>query len=92
MTCPECRAMNSKFLGFADSGNLRIVGFKCPDCGCVYSVKTQTEVMADELEIFLSDLMPAAQKKVLAFLGIKTPEESNLDVFPLFVLPKPETQ
>ena len=46
--------------------------------------------MDDELEIFLSDLTPRAQKKVLAFLGIKAAEESNLDVFPLFVLPKPE--
>jgi hypothetical protein len=44
MTCPECHAMNSKFLGFADSGNLRIVQFKCEICGCIYSVKTQTEI------------------------------------------------
>jgi hypothetical protein len=46
--------------------------------------------MADELEIFLSDLTPQAQKKVLEFLGIKAVEESNLNVFPLFILPKPE--
>ena len=45
--------------------------------------------MTDEFEIFLSDLMPEAQEKVLKFLGIKL-AESNLDVFPLFVLPKPE--
>jgi hypothetical protein len=42
--------------------------------------------MAHELEIFLSDLKPEAQKKVLQFLGIKTPQEANLDVFPLFGL------
>jgi hypothetical protein len=46
--------------------------------------------MTEELEIYFHDLTPEAQKKVLAFLGIKTSEESNLDVFPLFVLPKPE--
>ena len=40
----SCHAMNSKFLGFADSGNLRIVQFKCESCGCIYSVKTQTEI------------------------------------------------
>jgi hypothetical protein len=48
------------------------------------------EKEADELEIFLSDLTPEAQKKILLFLEIETAEESNLDVFPLFVLPKPE--
>jgi hypothetical protein len=46
--------------------------------------------MADELEIFLSDLPAEAQKKVLEFLGIKAAIESNLDIFPLFVLPKSE--
>ena len=43
--------------------------------------------MAKELEIFLSDLTLEAQTRVLRFLGIKTAEEANLDVFPLFVLP-----
>jgi hypothetical protein len=46
--------------------------------------------MAKELEIFLSDLTPEAQKKVLRFLRVKIAEEDNLDTFPLFVLPKPE--
>ena len=46
--------------------------------------------MGDKLEIFLSDLTPEAQARVLRFLGIKTPEELNLDVFPLFNLPKPD--
>jgi hypothetical protein len=44
----------------------------------------------DELPIYLEDLWPKAQKKVLEFLGIKTPQEANLDVLPLFMLPKPE--
>ncbi|MGA2523797.1 MAG: hypothetical protein ABSF65_06550 [Candidatus Bathyarchaeia archaeon] len=43
-----------------------------------------------ELEIFFSDLKPEAQKKVLQFFKVKMPEESNRDVFPLFVLPKPD--
>ena len=46
--------------------------------------------MADELEIFLRDLTPEAQTRVLRLLRIKTAEEANLDVFPLFVLSKPE--
>ena len=34
----------SQFLGFTESGNLRIVQFKCQDCGCIYSVNTETEI------------------------------------------------
>ena len=45
--------------------------------------------MADELEIYLSDLTPEAQAKVLKFIKIKAAKEANLDVFPLFVLSKP---
>jgi hypothetical protein len=44
-----------------------------------------------ELEIFFGDLTPEAQATVLRFLKIKAPEEANLDVFPLFVLPEPES-
>jgi hypothetical protein len=44
--------------------------------------------MADELEIYLRDLTPEAHTKVLKFLRINLAKESNLDVFPLFVLPK----
>lgn len=44
--------------------------------------------MADELEIFLWDLTPNAQQRVLDFLGIKSAIEANLDVIPLFVLEK----
>jgi septum formation topological specificity factor MinE len=45
---------------------------------------------SDELPIYFSDLTPEAQKKVKKFLKIEAPEEANLDIFPLFVLPKPE--
>ena len=45
---------------------------------------------SDELQIYLSDFTVEAQKKIKRFLGIKTAEESNLDTFPLFVLPEPE--
>ena len=44
--------------------------------------------MGKELEIFLSDLTPEAQDRVLKFLRIKVAEELNLDVLLLFVLPK----
>ena len=40
----------------------------------------------DELEIFLSDLTLEAQTRILKFLKIKTAQEGNFDVFPLFVL------
>lgn len=46
--------------------------------------------MAKELEIFLSDLTPDAQDRVLRFLKIKASQEANLDIFPLFVLPEPD--
>ena len=46
--------------------------------------------MANELEIFLSDLTPEAQTRVKKFFGIKIAKEANLDIFPLFVLPKPD--
>jgi hypothetical protein len=44
--------------------------------------------MTNQLEIFLNDLGPEAQRKVLKFLKIKDPREANLNVFPLFVLEK----
>ena len=44
--------------------------------------------MADEFEIFWRDLTPEAQTRVLRFLRIKTAQDLNLDIFPLFVLPK----
>ena len=47
--------------------------------------------MTEELEIYFRDLTPEAQKKVLRFLKIEAPKEANLDTFPLFVLPKPES-
>ena len=46
--------------------------------------------MTGELPIYLSDLTSEAQTRVKGFLGIKAAAELNLDVFPLFVLPKPE--
>jgi hypothetical protein len=45
---------------------------------------------ADELLIYLTDFKADAQQKILSFLGIKTPEELNLDTFPIFLLPKPD--
>jgi hypothetical protein len=52
--------------------------------------KWRSHGMADELEIFLTDLAPEAKARVLTFLKIKAAEEVNLDVFPLCVLSKPQ--
>ena len=48
------------------------------------------EKEADELPIYLTDFKADAQQKILSFLEIKTPEELNLDTFPMFLLPKPD--
>jgi len=44
----------------------------------------------DELEIYFDDLNEDAKRRVLKFLGVKKPEDLNLDVLPLATLPKPE--
>jgi rubrerythrin len=46
----------------------------------------------DELEIFLDDLTPEAQKTVLEFLKLKTAQDGNLDIFPIAIIPKPELE
>ena len=46
----------------------------------------------DELEIYFDDLKPEAQKKLLELHGISGPDEANWDVFPIFVIPKPEPE
>ena len=38
------------------------------------------------IEIYICDLLPDVQKTVLDALEVNSPEEANLDVFPLFVL------
>ena len=40
------------------------------------------------MEIYLMDLKENVQKEVLDFLEIKTSEEGNFDITPLFVLEK----
>ena len=42
------------------------------------------------MEIYFSDLNEEAQKELLKLYGIKTPQEGNFDVVPLFVLVEPE--
>ena len=39
-----------------------------------------------KMEIFFNDLKEHTQKEVLMLYGIKTPEEFNLDIAPLFIL------
>jgi hypothetical protein len=42
----------------------------------------------DQLEITFSDLNEDAQRVVLEFFGIDTPEKGNIDLIPLFILEK----
>lgn len=44
------------------------------------------------LRIYLQDLTEAAQEEVLNFYNIKTPEQANLDEFPLFELESAESE
>jgi len=44
-----------------------------------------------ELKIYFTDLKEDCQKRLLEFYGIKTPEEMNLDIFPVATLYREET-
>ena len=48
--------------------------------------KSNKEDMNDMIEIYIRDLVPDVQQEVLAAMGLKCPEEANLDIFPLFTL------
>lgn len=39
-----------------------------------------------EIDIYLDDLKPEVQKRVLRELGLKSAKDGNYDVFPLFTL------
>jgi hypothetical protein len=41
-----------------------------------------------EVELHLRGLKPEAQMRVLKFLGLKSPEDGNLDVFPIATISK----
>lgn len=40
----------------------------------------------ETIEIYYSDLTPAAQKRLLDGYGLSDPKEANWDVFPVFTL------
>lgn len=42
------------------------------------------------VEIYLNDLKPEMQKEVLDLLGIVDAKEGNYDIFPLFIIERPE--
>lgn len=44
--------------------------------------------MSDILEIFFSDLTEDAQRRLLEFEGVESPEEMNWDVVPLAIFEK----
>ena len=48
--------------------------------------------MLDQFDIYFRDLKPDVQAQYLAALGFDSPEEGNLDVFPLASLPLDEPE
>ena len=44
-----------------------------------------------EIEIYLDDLKPEVQKRVLQELGLESARDGNYDVFPLFTLVSAQT-
>jgi len=45
---------------------------------------------SEDLQIFFNDLTEEAQKRVLEFYKIESPEDMNWDVYPIMILPPPE--
>jgi len=41
--------------------------------------------MSETVEIYFTDLVPEKQEELLRVHGVKSPEEMNWDVFPVFV-------
>lgn len=39
-----------------------------------------------KVEIFIDDLKPNVQKELLKAMNLNSPEEGNLDIFPLFTI------
>jgi hypothetical protein len=46
----------------------------------------------EEFEIYVRDLNKKAQRELLKFMGLRTAQEGNLDVFPIATVPKPESK
>lgn len=44
----------------------------------------------NQIDIYFSDLTPEAQQSVLELFRIRTPEEVNWDIFPIFQLDGPD--
>lgn len=42
----------------------------------------------EAFDVFFDDLTAECQRKLLSFLSIKSPDELNLDTFPIFQIPK----
>ena len=45
MTCPECHSLDQELQAFTEKEQLRILVFKCLDCGCLFALKTEVEVL-----------------------------------------------
>ena len=43
---------------------------------------------SEGFEIYFRDLTPEAQRRLLEYLGVDKPEDENLDVFPIAIIPR----
>ena len=48
--------------------------------------------MEKTYDIFFSDLVPETQKEVLTFLGLKKPNDANLDILPLTTISQEDVE
>lgn len=46
--------------------------------------------LGDRLEVFVADFDPQKRECILDFLGVDSPGEANLDLYPVAEIPKPE--
>jgi len=54
-------------------------------------MKNRNQTKNQEFEIYISDLKDAKRDKLFSFLKIRDAKEGNFDVFPIAVVPKPES-
>jgi len=57
-----------------------------------YTPMKEVKGFMSEMALYFDDLKPEAQRRVLRFLGLKSPEEANLDVSPIAIILKTEPE
>lgn len=53
-------------------------------------MKVSNVLQGNSLEVMFWDLTPEAQKILLEFLGMSSPDEGNFSIVPVAVIQKPE--